>query len=60
MCRLGIVLLYPGLCVGGRPGLHSAGARGELTHLRGAQALKCTDVSSLGPLFEGEWGFPAV
>lgn len=42
------------------PGLHSAGAQCELTHLQGAQAFKRTDVSSPGSLFEGEWGFPAV
>lgn len=42
------------------PVLQSAGVQCELTHLQGAQAFKCTDVSSLGSLFEGKWGFPAV
>lgn len=41
-------------------GLYSAGVQCELAHLQGAQASKRTDVSSLGSLFEGEWGFPAV
>lgn len=41
-------------------GLRSAGERYELTHLQAAQAFKCTDVSSPGSFFEGEWGFPAV
>lgn len=45
-------------CVFGRTtGLYSAIVQ---THLQRTQAFKCTDVSSLGSVFEGERGFPAV